>query len=62
MTIKYHDFYVLFGAATKEQERDRYIMEWSSSSIFYPGENVPDINAAICSAVVGRIGWNVEGS
>ena len=44
MTIKYHDFYVLFGAATKEQDRGRYIAEWSSSSIFYPDPESPDID------------------
>lgn len=58
MTIKYHDFYVLFGAATKEQDRGRYIAEWSSSSIFYPGENVPDINADELSDALGNI-WDV---
>ena len=58
MTINYHDFYVLFGAATKEQDRERYITEWSSSSIFYPVENVPDINADDLADALGNI-WDV---
>ena len=58
MTINYNDFYTLFGAATKEQDRGRYIAEWSSSSIFYPGENVPDINADDLADALGNI-WDV---
>ena len=58
MTINYRDFYTLFGAATKEQDRDRYIAEWSSSSIFYPGENVPDINADDLAEALENI-WDV---
>ena len=58
MTINYNDFYTLFGAATKEQDRGRYIAEWSSSSIFYPGENVPDINADDLSEALENI-WDV---
>lgn len=58
MTIKYHDFYVLFGAATKEQDRERFISEWSSSSIFYPDENSPDIDADELADALGNI-WDV---
>lgn len=58
MTISYHNFYVLFGAATKEQDRERYVAEWSSSSIFYPGENGTDINADELSDALGNI-WDV---
>ena len=58
MTINYHDFYTLFGAATAEQDRERYIAEWSSSSIFYPGENVPDINADDLAEALENI-WDV---
>ena len=58
MTIKYHDFYVLFGAATKEQDRGRYIAEWSSSSVFYPDENSPDIDAGELTEALENI-WDV---
>lgn len=58
MTINYRDFYTLFGAATTEQDRERFISEWSSSSIFYPGENVPDINADDLADALGNI-WDV---
>ena len=58
MTISYHNFYVLFGAATKEQDRERYIAEWSASSIFYPDENSPDIDADEPADALGNI-WDV---
>ena len=58
MTIGYHDFYVLFGVATKEQDRDRYIAEWSGSSIFYPDADSQDINADDLADALGNI-WDV---
>lgn len=58
MTIGYHDFYVLFGVATKEQDRERYIAEWSSSSVFYPDPESPDIDAAELSESLENI-WDV---
>lgn len=58
MQLNHHNFYILFTAATKEQDRGRYIAEWSSSSIFYPGENVPDINADDLADALGNI-WDV---
>ena len=58
MTINYHDFYILFGAATTEQDKDRFIAEWSSSSIFYPGADSPDINADELADALGNI-WDV---
>ena len=58
MTIKYHDFYVLFGAATAEQDRERFISEWSSSSVFYPDENSPDIDAEELTEALENI-WDV---
>ena len=58
MTIKYHDFYVLFSAATTEQDKDPFIAEWSSSSIFYPDENGPDINADDLADALANI-WDV---
>ena len=59
MTINYHDFYTLFGAATTEQDKFRYIAEWSSSSIFFPeGEDSPDIDAAELSDALSNI-WDV---
>lgn len=45
MNISYHDFNTLFSAACDEDDRDRYIAEWSSSTIFYPDSDVPDIDA-----------------
>ena len=58
MQLNCHNFYILFTAATKEQDRDRYISEWSSNSIFYPVENVPDINADDLADALGNI-WDV---
>ena len=58
MQLNYHDFYILFTAATKEQDRDRYIAEWSTSSIFYPDENSPDIDADEPADALGNI-WDV---
>lgn len=58
MTIGYHDFYVLFGVATKEQDRERYIAEWSGSSIFYPDADSQDINADDLADALGNI-WDV---
>lgn len=57
MQINYHDFYILFGAATKEQDRGRYIAEWSSS-IFYPEPENPDIDAGELADALGNI-WDV---
>lgn len=58
MTINYHDFHTLFNAATAEQDRERYIAEWSSSSIFYPDPDSPDIDAAELSDTLANI-WDV---
>lgn len=58
MTINCHDFYTLFGAATKEQDRGRYIAEWSSSSILYPDADSPDINADDLAEALENI-WDV---
>ena len=58
MTINYHDFYTLFGAATAEQDRERYIAEWSSSSISYPDADSPDINADDLAGALENI-WDV---
>ena len=58
MQINYHNFYILFTAATKEQDRGRYIAEWSTSSILYPDENSPDINADDLADALGNI-WDV---
>lgn len=59
MTINYHDFYILFGAAITEQDRNRYIMEWSSSSIFYPDSDAPDIGVDELADALGNI-WDVS--
>ncbi len=59
MTISYHDFNTLFNAATTEQDKFRYIAEWSSSYIFFPdGEDSPDIDAAELSDTLANI-WDV---
>lgn len=58
MTIGYHDFYTLFGAATTEQDKFRFIAEWSSSSILYPDPESPDIDAAELSDTLANI-WDV---
>lgn len=58
MQLNHHNFYILFTAATKEQDRGRYIAEWSTSSIFYPVENGPDIDADELSDALGNI-WDV---
>lgn len=39
MKINDKNFYTLFGAAVAEHDRDKFIAEWSSSSIFSDGEN-----------------------
>lgn len=59
MTINYHDFHIMFNAATAEQDRERYIAEWSSSSIFYPDPESPDIDAAELAESLGNI-WDVS--
>lgn len=58
MTISYHNFYILFTAATKEQDRERYIAEWSTSSIFYPDAGGPDIDPDELADALGNI-WDV---
>ena len=58
MQLNHHNFHILFTAATKEQDRDRYIAEWSSSSIFYPDPESPDIDAAELAESLGNI-WDV---
>ena len=59
MTISYHDFNTLFGAATIERDKFRFIAEWSSSYIFFPdGEDSPDIDAAELSDALSNI-WDV---
>lgn len=58
MQLNHHNFYILFTAATKEQDRGRYIAEWSTSSIFYPVENGPGINADDLADALGNI-WDV---
>ena len=58
MTINYHDFHTLFGAATAEQDRERFISEWSSSSIFYPEPESPDIDAGELTEALENI-WDV---
>lgn len=59
MTINCHDFYTLFSAATAEQDRERYIAEWSSSSIFCPDPESPDIDAAEPAESLGNI-WDIS--
>lgn len=58
MTISYHDFNTLFGAATTEQDRERFISEWSSSSIFYPDPESPDIDPVELTETLENI-WDV---
>lgn len=58
MTISYHNFYILFGAATKEQDRERYVAEWSSGSVFYPEPESPDIDPDELADALGNI-WDV---
>ena len=58
MTINYHDFNALFNAATAEQDRERYIAEWSSSSVFYPEPDSPDIDADDLAEALENI-WDV---
>ena len=58
MQLNCHNFYILFTAATKEQNRNRYIAEWSTSSIFYPEPENPDIDANELVDSLGNI-WDV---
>lgn len=59
MQLNRHDFYILFNAATAEQDRERYIAEWSTSSIFYPKPESPDIDANELVDSLGNI-WDVS--
>ena len=58
MQLNYHDFYILFNAAGAEQDRDLFISEWSSRSIFYPKTESPDIDADELAESLGNI-WDV---
>lgn len=58
MNVSCRNFNTLFNAATTEQDRDRYIAEWSSSSVFYPDPESPDIDAAELAESLGNI-WDV---
>ena len=59
MQLNHHNFYILFTAATKEQDRERYIAEWSTSSIFYPEPESPDIDPDELADTLGNI-WDVS--
>lgn len=58
MNVSYRNFNTLFNAATAEQDRERYIAEWSSSSIFYPDPESPDIDADELAEALENI-WDV---
>lgn len=47
--MTYNNFYTLFGAALEETDQERYLSEWSSSTIFYPD---PDEDGADPEQVV----------
>ena len=59
MTISYHNFYVLFGAAAKERDREHFIAEGRTSSIFYPNTETQDIDASELVDSLGNI-WDVS--
>lgn len=52
------DFYTLFGAANEEQDKDRYIAEWSSSDIFYPDPEEEGPSFDEVAAILQNI-WDV---
>ena len=58
MNVSCRNFNTLFNAASAEQDRERYIAEWSTSSIFYPDADSPDINADDLAESLGNI-WDV---
>lgn len=58
MNVSCRNFNTLFNAATAEQDRERYIAEWSSSSIFYPDPESPDIDPDELADALGNI-WDV---
>ena len=59
MNVSCRNFNTLFNAASAEQDKDRFIAEWSSSSIFYPDENSPDIDPEELEDTLGNI-WDVS--
>lgn len=58
MKLSYHDFNILFGEAVSEGDRDRFVAEWSSSSIFYPTPEAPDIPADDLAGTLENV-WDV---
>ena len=53
-----HDFYTLWGAALESADRDTYIAEWGTSSIFDPDpeQDAPDFDIVI--AQLGSL-WDI---
>lgn len=49
MKINDKSFYTLFGAAVAEHDRDRFIAEWSASSIFSDEEKTYDADEIIAA-------------
>lgn len=47
--MTYKTFALLFGAALSESDKDRYIAEWASSSVFHPD---PEAIASDYDAIV----------
>ena len=47
MKVNDKNFYTLFGAAVAEHDRDKFIAEWSSSSIFSDEEKVDELIATL---------------
>lgn len=58
MKIEYRDFYTLWGAAIESTDRDMYISEWSTSSIFYPDADTEGPDMLRVADALGNI-WDV---
>ena len=58
MTINYIDFSTLWGVAIESTDRDMYISEWSTSSIFYPDHDTDGLDRPRVADALGNI-WDV---
>lgn len=58
MNLSNHDFYTLFGAATVEEDKERYISKWISNSVFYSNLENPDTDSSELSFGLSNI-WDI---
>lgn len=60
MKLNYEDFYILYTEAAREPDRDKYISEWATSSIFLPNFDL-DVSDQKCMEVFAALKniWDV---